>query len=135
MATLKLEISPELEQQLRDRAAQQGLDPDHYVLSLLQEQLQPQSDIPHLSAVESVLIEQINLGLSAEDWEQYHDLIAKRRAETLNPDEQTKLLALSDQIEVANARRIAALIQLANLHGTSLEAEMRNLRIEIPADG
>ncbi len=139
MATLQLEISPELEQQLRAEAARKGLDPGHYVLTLLQQQLQPAQqgtnslNLPALPPTEAKLLQQINLGLSAEEWDLYYDLIKKREAETLTDEEHVRLIEISDQIEIANARRIAALIQLAALRGTSLETEMRNLGIEAPA--
>lgn len=136
MATLKLEISPELEQQLQAEAARKGLAPGHYALSLLQKQLQPfQGDATNLPPAETDLLQQINLGSSAEEWELYHALIAKRQAETLTSEEQARLIAISDQIEEANARRIVALIELANLRGASLETVMRNLGIEAPAHG
>ena len=141
MATLLLEISPELEQQLRAEAARKGLEPGHYVLTLLQQQLQPAQagenpsvnlPISSLPPTEADLLQQINFGLSAEEWELYYALIAKRQAETLTDEEHARLIEISDQIEIANARRIAALIQLAALRGTSLETEMRNLGIEAP---
>lgn len=66
-------------------------------------------------------------------WEHYHALLAKRRAETLTPQEQATLIEISDQIEQANARRIQYLIELASLRGTSLEAVMQELGIEVPA--
>lgn len=142
MATLLLEISPELEQQLRAEAARKGLEPGHYVLTLLQQQLQPAQEgenpsvnlpISSLPPTEADLLQQINFGLSAEEWELYYALIAKRQAETLTDEEHVRLIEISDQIEIANARRIAALIQLAALRSTSLETEMRNLGIEAPA--
>jgi len=139
MATLQLEISPELEQQLRAEAARKGLDPGHYVLTLLQQQLRPTQprtnspNVPALPPTEAKLLQQINLGLSAEEWDLYYDLIEKRQAETLTDEEHARLIKISDQIEIANARRIAALIQLAGLRGTSLETEMRNLGIEASA--
>ena len=133
MATLKLEIPLEMEQQLRAEAALKGIEPGHYALGLLQKHLQSsQGDATNLPPAEAELLQQINLGLSAEEWEFYHALIAKRQAETLAVAEQARLIAISDQIEEANARRIAALIQLANLRGTSLETLMRNLGIEAP---
>jgi len=135
MATITLEITPELEQQLREEAARQGLEPNRYILNALAERLRPTASqaVPHLSGSETELLQQINLGLSAQQWEQYHDWITKRRAETLTPDEQAGLIALSDQIEQANAHRIQALIQLAELRGQSLAEVMQSLGINPPA--
>ncbi len=94
---------------------------------------QAQQQPSHLSEAESRLLEQINLGLSQEDWERYHKLIAKRRAETLTHDEQQELIALSDRIEEANARRIEYLVELARLRGTTLDELMGQLGIKAPS--
>jgi hypothetical protein len=134
MATITLELTPELEQQLRDEAVIQGLDPNHYIVNALKERLRPVSrDVSRLSKAEADLLQNINLGLPPEMWEHYHALLAKRRAETLTPQEQATLIEISDQIEQANARRIHYLIELASLRGTSLEAVMQELGIEAPA--
>jgi hypothetical protein len=134
MATITLELTPELEQQLRDEAAKQGLAPTHYIVNALKERLRPvPRDISRLSKAEADLLQNINLGLPPETWEHYHALIAKRRAETLTPQEQATLIEISDQIEQANARRIQYLIELASLRGTSLDAVMQELGIEAPA--
>jgi hypothetical protein len=131
MATLTLKLTPGLEQQLLKEANQQGLELESYALKLLQQQLQPSSAVS-LAPTESELLQQINLGLSPETWGQYEVLIAKRQSETLTPEEHRILIAISDQIEKANARRIEALIALANLRKTSLEIVMRDLGVEAP---
>lgn len=134
MATITLELTPELEQQLRDEAAKQGLDPSHYIVNALKERLHlPLRDVSRLSKAEANLLQNINLGLPSEMWERYHDLIAKRRAETLTTEERATLIEISDQIEQANARRIQYLIELASLRGTSLKTVMQDLGIEAPA--
>ena len=76
------------------------------------------------------MLRHINLGLSQATWRRYHELVAKRRAEKLTPEEQTALLAISDQIEEANARRMAYLVELARLRKTSLGAVMADLGIK-----
>lgn len=86
-----------------------------------------------LSRRETELLQEINRGLSQQDWQRYRELVARRRAETLTPAEQTALIVLMDQIEEANARRIEHLIELARLRGTSLEALMDALGIKAPA--
>jgi tRNA A37 N6-isopentenylltransferase MiaA len=134
MATITLELTPELEQKLRDKAAKEGLDPSHYIVNTLKERLRsPLRDVSRLSKAEADLLQKINLGLPSEMWEHYHALIAKRRAETLTAEEQATLIEISDQIEQANTRRIQYLLELASLRGTSLEAVMQELGIEAPA--
>lgn len=117
--TLTIDLQPELETRLREEAARLGLDPRAYVVRTLQERLTPPPQT--VTASESELVRQINAGLPAETWQRYHGLLAKRRAEALAPAEHQQLIALSDQIEQANARRMQHLLDLARLRGTSLE--------------
>jgi hypothetical protein len=78
---------------------------------------------------ESDLLKEINLGLSADTWTEYHLLIAKRQSETLTDEEQRKLIAISDRLEIANVRRIKALIELATLRSQPLSTVMQELGI------
>lgn len=78
---------------------------------------------------ESDLLQEINLGLSPESWAEYHALIAKRQAETLTASEQQQLIEISDRLEVANVRRMKALIALADIRGQSVDALMQELGI------
>jgi hypothetical protein len=129
--TITIEIAPELEQQIRREAARAGLAPDAYIVEAVQARLtqtQPrQRRVPHLSPVEAQLLAKINLGLSSGEWERYHELVMRRKAEMLTPDEQTELIALSDRLEEANARRIECLAALARVRNTTLDALIRDL--------
>jgi len=133
--TIRINITPELKSQLREQAAKQGLDASEYVVSALQEHLRETQTrhAPRVSETEAQLLQQINQGLPPELWQRYNALLDKRRAETLTPDEQAALIALSDQIEAFNARRIEHLIELARLRQTSLPALMEQLGIKPPA--
>jgi hypothetical protein len=133
--TITINITPELESQLREQAAKQGLDASEYIVNALQKDLrQPQNQYaPSLPEAEAHLLQQINQGLPPEFWQRYHELLDKRRAETLAPDEQATLITLSDQIEEFNARRIECLIQLARLRQTSLPALMEQRGIKTPS--
>ncbi len=136
MTQITLDLSPELETQLRAEAAKQGLDPERYILETLHSQLAAIQEAPsHLSAAEAELLQHINLGLSADLWSEYHTLIEKRHAETLTADEHQRLIELSDQIEALNVERMQALVQLATLRQQSLEDVMGALGIESAAYG
>lgn len=131
---LTIEITPELESQVREQAEQQGLGTGEYVVNILQEHLRHthRLDAPRLPEPEARLLQQINEGLAPEMWRRYNELIAKRRAETLTPDEHATLIALSDQIEDLNARRLECLTELARLRQTSLSELMQQLGITAP---
>jgi hypothetical protein len=124
MTIITLQLPSELEQQLIAAATAQGIPPDLYILNTLQERFQ--SSAPK---TEAELIQQINIGLSPSDWQQYHALIAKRQAETLTQTEHQQLVATSDRLEKLNVQRIQSLIQLANLRHQPLPELMQSLGI------
>ena len=131
---LTVEITPELESQVREQAKQRGLEADEYIVNVLQEHLrQRQKHLPsHLPEPEARLIEQINEGFPPELWRRYNELVTKRRAETLTVDEQAELISLSDQIEEFNTRRLEFLADLARLRQISLAELMQQLGITTP---
>ena len=128
---ITIEIAPDLEQQLRQEAASASLAPEAYILQAVQERLMQTSHRRHsasrLSSEEAQLLAKINLGLSPTEWERYHALVARRKAEILTPDEQTELIALSDRLEEVNAQRIRYLAELARVRRTTLDAVMSEL--------
>jgi antitoxin component of RelBE/YafQ-DinJ toxin-antitoxin module len=125
--TIHLNISSELERRLKKVAKQLGLAPDTYIVRLLQKDLQAHALPARLSQKESKLLRQINTSLSAIEWERYRILLAKRDAESLTQDEHAELVAISDQIEEANARRMKAVVELARLRKTTVPALVETL--------
>src|SRR5262245_66029507 len=120
--TIMRDITPDLEIQIRQAAAKAGVEPDTYITNVLEQHLsQTDREDVSLSNTETDLLQQINLGLSEETWQQYHLLLAKRRSEMLSPVEQERLIQITDEIEIANARRMSALVKLAQYRETSLE--------------
>jgi hypothetical protein len=136
MADITLQLTPELDQQLRTAAAKQGINPDLYILNALQDRLHASLlPTPARSNTAADLLEQINLGLDSDRWEDYHTLKAKRRTATLTPAEQARLIAISDEIEQANVSRVRALLDLAQLRGTDVSTLMQELGIVPEIDG
>ena len=129
--TLTIDISPQLESRIRTEADKQGLNADEYVINALQEHLRHtgNDEALHLTEKESDLLQKINIGLPEETWQHYHKLIAKRRCETLTPDEQTTLIEISDRIEQLNVTRIQYLAELARLRKVKLPVLMQQLGV------
>jgi hypothetical protein len=127
MSTITLQLSSDLEQQLRSAATEQGIAPDIYILNTLQERLQTHRSV---ATTEAELIQQINIGCLPTEWAEYHDLIAKRQAETLTQQEHQQLIATSDRLEQLNVQRIQALIELAKLRHQTLPELMNSLGID-----
>ncbi len=95
--------------------------------------LEAQRKAPSLPRAEAELLLKINRGVPPEVQRRYDELITKRRAESLTPDEHDELLRLTDQVEDSEARRLEHLAELARLRQTSLPALMKTLSIRTPA--
>jgi hypothetical protein len=93
--------------------------------------LTPPSRLPR---EEVKLLERINEGLSAETWQRYHELKAKRDAATLTPEEHAELIALSDTIEAWNVRRLEFAAELARLREVPFPELVRQLGLVPAAD-
>ncbi len=91
--------------------------------------LRAQRQAPHLSQPETVLLLQINQGLSEEALHGFSDLVAKRQAEAITPDELQELITLTNQIEQYDTRRLAALIELAQIRQVPVSELMDSLGI------
>jgi hypothetical protein len=131
--TITLEITPELEEVLRRNAQRAGLPPDGYILKLLQERLGVGERLPpHLPHEETELLQQISHGLPPETWARYQALKEKRDARTLTPDEHAELLALTNEVELWNARRLELVLALAQLRQVPLRVLMDELGLTPP---
>ncbi|MEL6136078.1 MAG: hypothetical protein AAFR42_01515 [Cyanobacteria bacterium J06628_6] len=132
--TLNLEITPELEKHLRQAASQLGLSVNTYAVQILHQSLQFQpaqaTGTTSLPKEEADLIQVINQSLSDIEWQRYHVLIEKRQAETLQTEEQTALVRLSNRLEMANVERIQAVAKLAQIRNTSIPALMDDLGLK-----
>ena len=82
-----------------------------------------------LSQEETVLLQRTNEGFPPEVLRRYQELIARRQARLLTPEELEELIALTDRAERLEADRAAALAELAQVRGVSLDDLMRELGI------
>ena len=94
--------------------------------------LKAQRSAPSLPEGETDLLSRINRGLPSDQADRYRQLIEKRRAASLLPEEHEELLRLSNQMEHLEAERVEALAGLARLRGTSLTRLMSDLGIQAP---
>ena len=80
--SMTIKISSELEPILKAEAGKAGVDPTAYTHQLLHASLTAEKrSAPSISAEEARLLNQINLGISAEELDRYRELI--RTYETL----------------------------------------------------
>ena len=95
-------------------------------------QLLAQRKVSSLPAQETELLLQINQGLPPETQQRYDQLQAKLQAETISPEAHQDLLTLIDTVEQADAKRLEALMSLAQLRQVSLPDIMAQLDIQPP---
>jgi hypothetical protein len=84
---------------------------------------------PNLGREEARLLQIIGERLAPELQQKYDELTAKRRAETLTPNDSRELLDLIDQIERADTERTRAIIDLAQLRGVSVASLKTDLGV------
>jgi hypothetical protein len=118
--TMTLDVPKDLETRIRDRAAEQGVQPDALMVRLLAESQALMPTPPgSLSARESELLGRVNLGFAEAFWSRYHHLTERLESEQLSPAEHAEFMSKVAEVEEANARRVAAVVELAALRGTS----------------
>ena len=89
---------------------------------------------PVLPRREAELLLKINQGtLPVNLQTRCDELVAKRQAEILTPDEREEWIHLTDQLGELNVHRLEYLAELARLRQTSLPALMADLGIRGPA--
>ena len=131
MTTIPIEAQVSTEQLLR---AVEQLPPQELAAFVAQVvALRAQREAPHLGQPETTLLLQINRGIPAETQRRFDELVAKRQAETITPDELRELIRITDQIEQRDVERLTALIELARLRRTTLDDLMGTLGIKPPA--
>jgi hypothetical protein len=80
-----------------------------------------------LPTAEARLLRQINQGFGDSWWQRYHDLIEKRQMSVLTAAEHRELIAMTDEVERKEAKRLQALVKLAKLRKQSLRDVMKDL--------
>ena len=134
--SLTLELPAEVERELRAEAARRGVEPQRVVVDALEQRAADRPPtLPRVTGDGAKLLKRINLGFSEEWWSGYAVLKEMGAAGTLAAEERAQLIRMSDELENANARRFAALIELARLRGTTLSELMCNLGLGDPGRG
>jgi hypothetical protein len=130
MPTVQVEIQLSSEKLLNAVEQLSLPDLEQFVSQVLA--LQAQRRANNLPQAEAELLLKINQGIPSDTQQYYDELMAKRQAEILTPEEHSELLHLTEQIENLQAQRMEYLVELARLRGISLTALMKNLGIQMP---
>ena len=129
MTTIPIEVSTEQLLRAVERLPPQELEA--FVAQVIA--LRAQRNVPHLTQEETVLLRHINAPLAPDLQRRFNELVAKRQAETITPDELHELIGITDQIEQHDAQRLAALNDLARLRQMTTPALMDILGIQAPS--
>lgn len=82
---------------------------------------------PELTPTETALLERIDQAISRQEMDEYEQLRKKLETRTLSAAEHTRLIALSDRIEMLQADRIEAVAEMAR----SRDAAFRDLWLQM----
>lgn len=129
MTTIPIEVSTE--QLLRAVERLPAQDLDAFVAQVIA--LRAQRNAPRLTQAETALLGRINAPLAPDLQQRFEELVAKRQAETIAPEELDELIQLTEQVERHDAQRLAALNDLARLRQMTTPALMDLLGIRAPA--
>jgi hypothetical protein len=88
-----------------------------------------QQDTSRLAQAESELLLKISQGLPPPTQQRLDELITKRQAQSLTPEEHQELIRLTEQSEKVDAERVQHLLALAALRNLPLDELTRQLGI------
>lgn len=126
--TIQINLEPNLEKELLHQAQVKGMGIDELIITTLKGYLKSSS----FYNKESILLQKINEGFSANFWENYHQLITLRQDEKITSEDLNKLIEMTNKMEAANAERLAYLSELAQLRQVSLLQLMNDLGLKSP---
>lgn len=86
----------------------------------------------HLTSTEADLLSQVYQVLPTHLRERILKLREKRATHQIDEDEYLELTTLTDQAEIAHAKRVAAMVELAKFRGLTLPELMDQLGLHFP---
>jgi hypothetical protein len=125
--TVTVEIPPELAEDIEAIARVHGKPVAQFLLDSARLHLRP--DV--LSREETRLFDIINASLAPEARAERAQLLLEEEQRDLTPAEYDRLIELTDEVEIAGAKRWQAIGELATLRGLSLDEMARQLEIPL----
>lgn len=129
--SLQLQISTSLEERMRQTAIRNGVDVSQFAVQFLESSFpETQAKPKSISNRESVLLQHIESIIPISTWERYRLLRTKLQSQSINAAENEEYGAIIKQIEEANVKRLASLIELAKIRKTNLVDVMKQLGLK-----
>ncbi len=114
--SLTIQLPFSIEQQLRDKAARQGVSLEKYVAQVLSSGISDASGQQSPSLTEDDLLVKINTSIvSQKELERFHILDKRRQAEKLTQKEHEELVRLVNRIEIMHAERLKWMLALSTI--------------------
>jgi hypothetical protein len=82
---------------------------------------------PHLSKLESELLLKINAGYPDVVSKRFEQLLTKKEQQVLTTLEQQELVEITEQFEAFDAKKLEALLELAQLRDVSLDELLKHM--------
>lgn len=133
--SLTIQLPFSIEQELRAKAARQGVSLEKYVTQMLSSGVSDANGGQQAGQSEEDLLLKINTSaILQKDLERFHVLDKRRKAETLSKTEHEELIRLVNRIEIAHAERLKWVVALASLRKVPFQQLLTDLGIK-PAKG
>jgi hypothetical protein len=130
--TVTLDLPPDLESHIRDRATAAGVDLSTLAIQMLRAGAGLESTPAAVSEAE--LLRRIDLGLTPEFWDRFRHLTDRMEDGVMTEAERDEYLPMTDRLEETNARRLEAVVALSRLRGVSFDTLMDDLGLRPKAD-
>lgn len=129
--SLTIQLPMTTEHYLRENATREGMPLERYISQLLTAtSFSKTAKKNKKSLTEAELLKYCQLAIQTDDLAEYQRLRALYKLNKITDEERESLIQLNDLIEIAHAKRMAYVFQLATLRNVSLEKTMTDLGIK-----
>jgi len=126
--SITIQLNPSLEHRLRENAQKKGVGVDQFVMQFLERNFPDEKSQPlTVSKREAELLHKVNLEITDKIWNRYLQLKASRQSSTATEGDLAELQSITEQVEIANAQRIAVLAELALIRNVPIRYLMEQL--------
>ena len=129
--SLTIQLPLTTEHYLRESATREGMSLERYITQLLTAtSISRNAKKSEQPLTEAELLKHCQLAVQTDDLAEYHRLRTLYKLNKITDAERESLIQLNDLIEIAHAKRMAYVLQLATLRNVSLEQTMKDLGIK-----
>ncbi len=131
--SLIIQIPVTTEHYLRENANRQGMSLEDYISQLLTEtSVSAFSKKGKKTLSEIELLQKVQLEIQEDDLREYNRLKNLLKLGEITEQEREKLIQLNDLVEIAHAKRMQFILQLAQLRKVPLDSVLMDLGIKLP---